>query len=93
MFSYILIAIDRSELAQKIEPAGLALAKPLKAEATAVTVTEPWDELSIAGPGRSWCTEPVANYDEAVTAPREPDSMGRNRHRTECGRGLHHRAL
>jgi len=46
MYEHILIATDGSELAGKAVAQGLALAKALKAEVTAVTVTEPWDALS-----------------------------------------------
>ena len=42
MYKHILIATDGSELAQKAETTGLALAKALNAKVTAVTVTETW---------------------------------------------------
>ncbi|MBN9267370.1 MAG: universal stress protein [Hyphomicrobium sp.] len=42
MYKHILIATDGSELAAKAVDAGLKLAKALNANATAVTVTEPW---------------------------------------------------
>jgi nucleotide-binding universal stress UspA family protein len=48
MFKHILIATDGSELADKAILKGFALAKALNAKATAVTVTEPWDALSMA---------------------------------------------
>jgi nucleotide-binding universal stress UspA family protein len=47
MYQHILIATDRSELAQKAVDHGLALAKALNAKATVVTVTEPWDVVAI----------------------------------------------
>jgi nucleotide-binding universal stress UspA family protein len=46
MYKHILIATDGSELAGKAVAAGLALAKRLGAQVTAVTAIEPW--LSIA---------------------------------------------
>jgi nucleotide-binding universal stress UspA family protein len=68
MFKHILIATDGSELAQKAEAAGLTLAKELKAKVTALTVTEPWDALSMAALADRGVPNPVADYDEAVAA-------------------------
>jgi nucleotide-binding universal stress UspA family protein len=68
MFKHILIATDGSELAQKAEAAGLTLAKELKAQVTAVTVTEPWDALSMAALADRGVPNPVGDYDEAVAA-------------------------
>ncbi len=42
MYKHILIATDGSELAEKAVKTGLNLAKVLGAQATAVTVSEPW---------------------------------------------------
>jgi nucleotide-binding universal stress UspA family protein len=42
MYKHILIATDGSELAERAVTTGLALAKGLRARATAVTVSEPW---------------------------------------------------
>ena len=66
MYKHILIATDGSELAQKAEVAGLALAKAIGARATAVTVTEPWDAFSMAALAERGMPNPVADYDEAV---------------------------
>jgi nucleotide-binding universal stress UspA family protein len=68
MFKHILIATDGSELARKAETTGLALAKELRALATAVTATEPWDALSMAALAERGLPNPVADYDEAVAA-------------------------
>lgn len=68
MYTHILIATDGSELAQKAETTGLTLAKDLKAKVTAVTVTEPWDALSMAALAERGMPNPVADYDEAVAA-------------------------
>lgn len=68
MYKHILIATDGSELAQKAETTGLALAKALKAKATAVTVTEPWDALSMAALAERNIPNPVAGYEEGVAA-------------------------
>ncbi len=49
MYKHILIATDGSELAGKAVNAGLQLAKALNANATAVTVTEPWPAYTMGG--------------------------------------------
>jgi nucleotide-binding universal stress UspA family protein len=68
MFNHILIATDGSELARKAETTGLTLAKEFKAQATAVTATEPWDALSMTALADRALPNPVADYDEAVAA-------------------------
>ena len=68
MFTHILIATDGSELADKAVAQGLALAKALNAKATAVTVTEPWDALSMAALAESQMHNPVADYEERMAA-------------------------
>jgi nucleotide-binding universal stress UspA family protein len=68
MFKHILIATDGSELAQKAETAGLALAKALGGQAIAVTVTEPWEALSMAALAERGMPNPVADYDECMAA-------------------------
>jgi nucleotide-binding universal stress UspA family protein len=68
MYKHILIATDGSELARKAEIAGLTLAKELAAKATAVTVTEPWDAVSMAGLAERNVRNPVADYEEGVAA-------------------------
>ncbi len=45
MYKHILVATDGSELAGKGVDAGLALAKALRATATLVTVSEPWQDV------------------------------------------------
>lgn len=68
MYKHILIATDGSDLAQKAEAAGLTLAKSLGAQASAVTVTEPWDALSMAALAERGISNPVADYDQAVAS-------------------------
>ena len=68
MYKHILIATDGSDLAQKATSMGLTLAKALNARATAVTVTEPWDALSMAARAERGIPNPVADYDEAVAS-------------------------
>ena len=68
MYKHILIATDGSDLAQKAETVGLTLAKALNAQATAVTVTEPWDALSMAALAERGMPNPVADYDECMVA-------------------------
>jgi nucleotide-binding universal stress UspA family protein len=67
MYKQILIATDGSDLAQKAEATALRLAKALNAQATAVTVTEPWDALSMAALAERGMPNPLA-YDESVAA-------------------------
>jgi nucleotide-binding universal stress UspA family protein len=68
MYKQILIATDGSDLAQRAEATALGLAKALNAQATAVTVTEPWDALSMAALAERGMPNPVADYDESVAA-------------------------
>src|SRR5512145_3062530 len=68
MFEHILIATDGSALGDKAVLQGLALAKALNAKATAVTVTEPWDALSMAAIAESQMRNPIADYEERMTA-------------------------
>jgi len=68
MFKHILIATDGSPLANKAVAHAVALAKSLKAKVTAVTVTEPWDALSMAALAESQVRNPVADYEERMAA-------------------------
>ncbi len=68
MYKHILIATDGSELAQKAVLQGLELARQLGAKATAVTVTEPWDALSMAALAERQLPNPVADYGERMSA-------------------------
>jgi nucleotide-binding universal stress UspA family protein len=72
MYKHILIATDGSELAKKAETHGLALAKDLKAAATAVTVTEAWSALELASQAERGAAHPVEDYEKnmAVLAER-----------------------
>ena len=64
MYKNLLIATDGSELAQKAVQQGLALAKALGANATAVTVTEHWAAL-VSGDGMVF---PVDDYEKGCAA-------------------------
>jgi nucleotide-binding universal stress UspA family protein len=68
MFKHILIATDGSEVAEKAVVQGLALARRLGAKVTAVTVTEPWDALSMAALAERNLPNPVADYEERMAA-------------------------
>src|SRR5512145_2862532 len=68
MFKHILIATDGSELADKAVQQGLTLAKALNAKSTAVTVTEPWDALSMAAIAEAQMRDPIADYEERMAA-------------------------
>ena len=57
MYKHILIATDGSELAAKAVTSGIELAKRLGAKLTAVTATEPWTTMMVAGdPGAAFPT-------------------------------------
>ena len=68
MYKHILIATDGSDLAQHAESTGLQLAKALQGRVTVVTVTEPWDALSMAALAERGLPNPVADYDERVAS-------------------------
>lgn len=68
MHKHILIATDGSQLAQKAALEGLALAKALAAEVTAVTVTEPWDAIDMAAKAERGSSNPVSEYERQVQA-------------------------
>jgi nucleotide-binding universal stress UspA family protein len=71
MYKHILIATDGSELAKKAETQGLALAKDLKAVATAVTVTEAWSALELASQAEKGATHPIEDYEKTMAALAE----------------------
>src|SRR5262249_59687334 len=71
MFRHILIATDGSELAKKAEAQGLALAKELKAAATAVTVTESWSALEAANQAERGAMHPIQDYERNMAALAE----------------------
>jgi nucleotide-binding universal stress UspA family protein len=68
MFAHILIATDGSQLADKAVAQGLALARALNAKATALTVTEPWDALSMAALAEAQMRNPITHYEERMAA-------------------------
>ena len=68
MFKHILIATDGTELAEKAVAHGLALAKRLGAKATAVTVSEPWDALTMAALAERNAPNPIGDYEERMAA-------------------------
>jgi nucleotide-binding universal stress UspA family protein len=68
MFKHILIATDGSELAQKAVLQGLTFARAVNADVTAVTVSEPWDALTMAALAQRQLANPVADYQERVAA-------------------------
>jgi nucleotide-binding universal stress UspA family protein len=76
MYKHILIATDGSELAEKAIAQGLALAKALQANVTAVTVTEPWTAVA---PGEMAIAFPIEEYDKsaAVNAAKILDAVGK----------------
>ncbi len=71
MYKHILIATDGSELAKKAEMHGLALARDLKAAATAVTVTEAWSALALASQAERGAAHPIQDYEKNIAALAE----------------------
>ena len=71
MYKHILIATDGSELAKKAETHGLALARDLKAAATAVTVTEAWSALELASQAERGAAHPIQDYEKNIAALAE----------------------
>jgi nucleotide-binding universal stress UspA family protein len=63
MYKHLLIATDGSEVAERAVKTGLGLAKALGAQATAVTVSEPWVALGV---GESSVGFPFDAYEKAA---------------------------
>jgi len=70
VFKHVLLASDGSEPAAKAVERGLALAKLLGADATAVTVSEP-KTVALAALARRGGYDPVMDYDACTKAAAE----------------------
>jgi nucleotide-binding universal stress UspA family protein len=68
MYGRILIATDGSELASKAIVHGVSLAKQLNAKVCITTVTEAWSSSDLARSVRRGNQNPIAQYEEMVTA-------------------------
>lgn len=68
MYKHILIATDGSELAAKGLEHGLALARPLGAKVTVLTVTEPLHSGAAQAAIAAGVRDPAASYDQAIDA-------------------------
>lgn len=66
MYKHILIATDGSELAAKGVEHGLALAKPLGAKVTVLTVTEPLQARAAQAALAAGVRDPAGRYDRAI---------------------------
>ena len=64
MYKHLLVAIDGSELARNALEQGIALAKALNAKVTIVTVTEPWNALTV---GDGTVIFPIEEYETNIT--------------------------
>ena len=84
MYKHILIATDGSELAGKAVAAGLALAKRLGAQVTAVTAIEPW--LSIASSDTAGAFMEYQKAESRTPRVSSASSVRRPRHRTSTAR-------
>ena len=71
MYKHILIATDGSQLATTAVTQGLELAKALRAKATAVTVSEPWNFVLAALAERGHRRNPLADYGLCTEAAAE----------------------
>lgn len=67
MYKHILIATDGSELADKGVEHGLALASPLNARVTVLSVTEPLSRHAVLAAINSGVGDPSARYDQQVS--------------------------
>lgn len=68
MYRHILIATDGSELARKGLEQGLALAKPLGAKVTVLTVSEPLRPEMARAARLGGVDDPVAQHDQQIDA-------------------------
>lgn len=66
MYKHILIATDGSELARKGLEHGLALAGPLEAKVTVLTVSEPLREEMVSAARMGGIADPVTRYDQQI---------------------------
>lgn len=66
MYKHILIATDGSDLAARGLEQGLALAGPLGAEVTVLTVTEPLDSRTLAAAVAAGVYDPATRYDQSI---------------------------
>jgi nucleotide-binding universal stress UspA family protein len=85
MYTHILIATDGSELAHKAEMTGLSLAKALGAKVTIVTVTEPWDPLSMAALAERGKPNPITVFEEQSAAAANRVLAGAKENATKLG--------
>lgn len=67
MYKHILIATDGSELADKGVEHGLALAKPLNAKVTVLSVTQPLQGYAARAATASGVSDPFTRYDQQVS--------------------------
>lgn len=66
MYKHILIATDGSELARKGLEHGLALAGPLEAKVTVLTVSEPLRDEMVSAARMGGIGDPVTRYDQQI---------------------------
>lgn len=66
MYTHILIATDGSDLAAKGVEQGLAMAAPLGAQVTVLTVTEPMGYRALQAAAEAGVPNPLSAYDQSV---------------------------
>lgn len=85
MYKHILIATDGSELAAKGVEHGLALAKPLNAKVTVLTVTEPLHSRATQAALAAGVRDPAGSYDQAIDATMKERFAEIEKHATAHG--------
>ncbi len=85
MYKHILIATDGSELARKGLEHGLALAKPLGANVTVLTVSEPLSPEMASAAQLSGVRDPIGGYDRQIDALMKERFASIEQHASEHG--------
>ncbi len=85
MYKHILIATDGSELAARGVEHGLALAAPLGAKATVLTVSEPLERQAERAAVASGVYDPVLRYDQQIDSDMRKQFASIERRAEECG--------
>lgn len=85
MYRNILIATDGSELAARGLEHGLALARPLGAKVTVLTVTEPLQSEAAQAAIEGGVDDPVARYDQQIDEAMKKQFSSTEKRAAELG--------
>lgn len=88
MYKHILITTDGSELATKGVEQGLALARPLDARVTVLTVTQPLTPQATRAAIAGGVHDPVIRYDQQIDECMKKHFEPIERQASECGVAL-----